>query len=29
VFAQMFACKLSVLKNIDPDNPRSLNKIVE
>ena len=28
VFAQMFACKLSVLKGINPDNPRSLNKIV-
>jgi len=29
VFAQMFACKLSVEKGINPDNPRGLNKIVE
>ena len=29
IFAQMFACKLSCEKGLDPDNPRLLNKIVE
>lgn len=28
VFAQMFACKLSAFKGLNPDNPRALNKVV-
>lgn len=29
IFAQMFACKLSCARGLNPDNPRGLSKIVE